>query len=309
MPTRLARAILIAILGTTTAAQTQGLIGPDDARRLRPIDTVAIKEGIRPLILELVLKATRDSIEESEFAEPTGTLIVRDCLTGRILQRLDSLGCARPLCLLDINLDGYRDLQIQDDPGNAVSRAFSFRLFDSLTSQFVYAPDFEGLGEYVVDSTARTLSENHVSPGGKENDESVSRIDRNTLVPLQRSSSNWLEEKKEEYVGGRWHLQEQQVSSETIDSIYGHVTILRKYKRVRDSLMLEEELVMKPIPGMPTAIQFRNHVADCWPWGQSYLFLQKTLFHPQGHENGRKSARCRLFVVIHNEWICAKNHP
>jgi hypothetical protein len=309
MPTRLVLAILTTIIGMTTTAQCQGFIGPDDARVLRPIDTVAIKDGTRPLILELVVEANRDSIEESEFAEPIGTLIIRDSQTGRILQRLDSLLCARPLCLSDVNLDGYRDLRIQDDPGNAVSRAFSFRLFDSLTSQFVHAADFEGLGEYVVDPTARTLSENHVSPGGKGNDECVSRIAMNTLEPLQRTSCDWLEEKKEEYVGGRWHLQEQQVSSETIDSIYGHVTILRKYKLERDSLMLQEELVMKPIPGMPTAIQLRNRVADCWPWGQSYLFLQKTVFYLQGRENGRESPRGRRFVTRNDKWVRDKNSP
>jgi hypothetical protein len=309
MPTRLVLAILITIMGMTTVAQSQDFIGPDDARILRPIDTVALKDGTRPLILELVVEANRDSIEESELAEPIGTLTIRDFQTGRILQRLDSLLCARPLCLLDINLDGYSDLQIQDDPGNAVSRAFSFRLFDSVTSQFVQVADFEGLGEYVVDPSARTLSENHVSPGGKGNDERVSRIVRNTLEPLQRSSSTWLEERKEEFVGGRWRVVEKQVSSDGIDSIYGQVTILRKYRLVRDSLMLQEELVMKPIPGMPTAVQLRNHVADCWPWGQSYLFLQKTLFYPQGHENSRESPRCRRFVARNDKWVRDKNHP
>jgi hypothetical protein len=242
-------------------------INTETGRPLRDKDTLSVGGKLPLWTFEL---------EEPEgHSEAKARLTIKRADTGALVQVLDSLDDSG-FVLVDINLDGYLDLRssASNFEANTVSPVFSFALFDSATSRFVDVDDYASIGDYVVSPKRKTLNEYFQSTGGRGGEWATYRIVGPRLEPLAKGSSNGFDCDEYRYTHNGWVTISLSQTEERDDT----TTIVRTYRRVRDSLKLVETLWMRPTPEEREESAEEDVTGESVPGAGGYIFRRKAVY-------------------------------
>jgi hypothetical protein len=266
-------------------------------RFIRPIDTVAISGDSIRLVFKLLFHSA--DTYPSEIFFPWASLVIRDLRTGKVLQSIDSLRTDCPLCLTDVDMDGFLDLRYAAPVSFDLTPYYDFRLFDSDSGHFAASDDFKEIPEYTLHRTEGLLYAYEQLTGGRGGYETIYKVSPGTIEPLLRNTDVDFTVIHERFLNGDWQVLEKILPDNDVHLDYANDKHLNQFRLVRDTLVLVETRTMRLLP---LGVQMPSGPFAAYGSGEVYLYLSKIVFDTNYIYLGGRPAPPKYFRVINNSW-------
>ena len=270
-------------------------------------DTVIIHSSIKSLIFI----SEFDTIKVSDFGYDDKDYIINvkviDSETDSLLQIVSDTGdyWEPSLKFIDINLDGYLDMEFYVSYSNLVP-IYSFWIYDSAKSLFIYSDEYSVLNDYSIDIEKREIESFAQSTGGRGGYTEKYKIVDGHLSLFETESSNYYDYERQEVINGVLKTVALEKEDWAKDDEGNHLSIIEIYKLVNDSLLSTEKNWLTAI-GMPYPDDISdNDIYNCGPWGGCLKYLRKEVYSYDIESNGYIIKDTTRYQVINNKWEIVK---
>ncbi len=203
---------------------------------------------------------------------------------------------------LDINLDGYLDIDINLGYFNLVP-SHSFWLFNSKDNKFYYSRDFSQLNDYSVDAEKKIIKSGEQSLSGSGGYSKKYKIENDSLILIETSYSDYYNSGKSELVNGELKTVERTSQEWETDRNNNQLIVLNKYKLIEDSLLIIEKNWLIEFKEKIEHSVYYDDIYDCSYLGYCLKYVKKEVYSYEKNKNGELIKNTEKYQVINDEWV------
>lgn len=264
-------------------------------------DTISISSKINPLIF---IQECEVSKSPSGFEQQILNIKVIDFVSDSLIQLIkdSSAFCYPSIDNVDINLDGYLDIDIEGDH-SGLSSSHVFWIYDSTKSIFVYSEEFSELYDYSIDHESHLIeSYVHFLGGRGFSMKKYKILDGHlSIIESEYSEKNNYEHK--EIINGVLRTTRLDEEKWEVDDEGNSLIVIDRYDLIHDSLMLTKRSWLTYFEGKITEDVYNmSDIYECGPWGECLKYLRSEEYTYAFIDNNFVITNIRKYQVINDNF-------
>lgn len=204
----------------------------------------------------------------------------------------------------DINLDGYKDIDINSGIHN-LSPSHSFWLYDSTKNKFYHSEEYSHLMDYSIDEGNKEIESYDQFTGARGGYTEYYKVLNGHLFLFATDYSNLFDFEKKEIVHGVLRTVASNYTYNVIDPNDQQITVFEYYTLIDDSLLLKQKSWLSEVTDIDENMS-KNGIYEVGGLREYLKYIRKEIY-TYNIDSIKSLKNIDRYQVINNKWIKVKN--